>query len=170
MTANVVLIGYTCAGKTTVGARVAQRLGRPHLDVDAIIEQRLGPVAAFIERHGMPAFRTAERAFLREHLPPSGAVISAGAGTVLPPGTRALLCNGARVFFLDVSPAVLAARLAALPADQVHRPDLLRGNTAAAITAELDQRRGLYEALGVRIDASPAPDAVAAEVLRHLGA
>jgi shikimate kinase len=164
---RVVLIGYTGAGKSTVGALVAARLGWPHLDVDEALERRLGPIPAYIARHGMMVFRTEERAAIREGLRrKTPLVVSAGAGSVLPAPTRRLLCRGAQVFFLDVPAPVLAARLAALPADRLHRPDLLAGDAAAAIAAELETRRALYGQLGVRVDGTPPPPAVADAVLR----
>ena len=166
--ANVVLIGFTGAGKTTVGALLAQRLGRAHFDVDEAIEERLGAIPAFVASHGVPAFRAAERVIIRECLPPRGAVVSAGAGSVLPQLTRRLLCRGAQVFFIDAPAAVLAARLSALPAERRHRPDLAQGDAAAAIGAELEARRALYEKLGVRIDGTPPAGVVADAVLGHL--
>jgi len=169
--ARVVLIGYTGAGKSTVGALVAARLGWPHLDVDEVIERRVGPIPAYIARHGMLAFRTAARALLRVSLPRAApAVVSGGAGSVLPAPTRTLLCRGAQVFFLDVPAPVLAARLVALPVERRHRPDLLDGDATAAIAAELEERRGLYEKLGRRVDGTPPPAAVADAVLRLLAA
>jgi shikimate kinase len=168
--ARVVLIGYTGAGKSTVGALVAARLGWPHLDVDEALERRLGPIPAYLASHGMMEFRTAERAVLRERLAAGPMVVSAGAGSVLPPPTRRLLCRGARVFFLDVPAPLLAARLAALPADRLHRPDLLEGDAAAAVGAGLEARRALYERLGVRVDGSASPAAVADAVLRLVAA
>jgi shikimate kinase len=164
--ARVVLIGFTGAGKSTVGALVAARLGWPCFDVDQAIERRVGAIPAYVASHGVPAFRTLERAVIREEMPPREAVISAGAGSVLPPTTRRVLCQGARVFFLDVPAPVLAARLAALPRELRHRPDLLTGDAVAAIAAELEPRRELYARLGVRVDGTPPPAAVADELVR----
>lgn len=149
---------------------MAARLGWAHFDVDEVIERRVGPIPAFIASHGMLDFRTVERALIREGLPSREAVVSAGAGSVLPAATRRLLCRGARVFFLDVPAPVLAARLAALPAERLHRPDLLQGDPAAAIGAELEARRALYRKLGARIDGTPPPVAVADAVLRLVAA
>jgi shikimate kinase len=165
-TSRIVLIGFTGAGKTTVGALVAGRLGWPHFDVDEVIERRVGPIPAYVASHGLLAFRAAERAVIREGMPRREAVVSAGAGSVLPPATRQLLCRGARVFFLDVPAPVLADRLAALSAERLHRPDLLQGDAVAAIGAELEQRRGLYARLGPRVDGTPPPASVADAVLR----
>jgi shikimate kinase len=164
----VVLIGFTGAGKTRVGGIVAARLGRVHLDVDELVEQRIGPIPAFLATQGALAFRSAERAFIRECVPRAGAVVSTGAGTVMPPPTRRLLCLGARVFFLDVPAELLARRLAAMPPQHLHRPDLLRADPVLAIEAELAQRRPLYEKLGIRIDGSRAPEVVAADLLARL--
>jgi shikimate kinase len=165
---NVVLVGFTAAGKTTVGALLAARLGWPHLDLDAALEARIGLIPAYCARHGVPAFRAAERAVLAAALPPGGAVVSAGAGTVLPRATRRLLCDGARVFLLDVPPAVVLARLAALPPAARHRPDLLGGDALARVARELEARRPLYASLGAVVDATLPAAEVAAVIAARL--
>jgi shikimate kinase len=163
---RIVLIGFTGAGKSTVGALLAARLGWTHFDVDEAIERRVGPIPDFVAAHGVPVFRATERAVIRESMPRRDAVVSAGAGSVLPQATRRVLCHGARVFYLDVPATDLAARLAALPPERLHRPDLLQGDAAANIGAELEGRRALYQRLGARVDGTPPAAVVAEAVLR----
>jgi shikimate kinase len=164
--ARIVLIGFTGAGKSTVGALLAARLGWTHFDVDEAIERRVGPIPDFVAAYGVPAFRATERAVVREAMPRRDAVVSVGAGSVLPQATRRVLCHGARVFFLDVPASVIATRLSALPPERRHRPDLLQGDAAANIGAELEARRALYQGLGVRVDGTPPAAEVAEAVLR----
>jgi shikimate kinase / 3-dehydroquinate synthase len=89
------------AGKTTLGAEVADRLGRPFLDVDDEVERAEGPIWELFERQGESAFRELEARFVREALgrrEPS--VIAVGGGTV---ETRGLLRElDALVVHLDV--------------------------------------------------------------------
>jgi shikimate kinase len=167
---NVLLIGFTGAGKSTVGAELAARLRRIHFDVDQAIEAQLGSIPAFVERHGVRAFRLAERRVIAERLPLGEAVVSAGAGSVLPLPTRSLLCDRARVFFLDVPAPVLAARLAGMAEERRHRPDLMLGDAVGAIAAELDRRRPLYLDLGTRVDGTASPGLVADSIVARLRA
>lgn len=168
---NVVLIGFVGAGKSTVGAILAQRLGCVHLDVDGLLEARIGSIAPYVEARGVAAFRAVERAVLAT-LPAGGAVISAGAGTVLHRASRArLLAHGAQVFFLDAPPEVLAARLHAMPPEAHHRPDLLGAaahQTRAAVARVLAERRPLYRRLGRPIEAAQPPEEVASAILSEL--
>jgi shikimate kinase/3-dehydroquinate synthase len=71
------------AGKSTVGAEVAHRLGRPFVDVDGAIAEEHGPIGEMFAAQGEPAFREIEARFVREALArPEPAVIALGGGAV----------------------------------------------------------------------------------------
>jgi shikimate kinase / 3-dehydroquinate synthase len=80
---HLVLVGFMGAGKTTIGAEVARRLGRALVDVDEEIEQRVGRIDVFFERSGETAFREVEattiEVALRDRVP---AVVAVGGGAV----------------------------------------------------------------------------------------
>lgn len=97
---HVALIGFMAAGKTTVGKRLAARLGRPFYDTDAQIVQRCGPIARIFETEGEPAFRAYEREAVELALKtetPSVVAVGGGAPTY-PPTRRLLECHAYRVF------------------------------------------------------------------------
>ncbi len=98
---HLVLIGFMGAGKSTVGAEVADRLGRPFRDVDLEVESAHGPIPELFEREGEAAFRELEAAFVKDACSASEpAVIAVGGGAV---ETRSLLEElDAFVFLLDV--------------------------------------------------------------------
>jgi shikimate kinase len=136
----VVLIGSPGAGKSTVGRRVAQRLGVEFADSDALIEQEAGmSVADLFVTEGEGAFRQREvdtiAAALRDH---SG-VLSLGGGSVMRAETRELLV-GRRIVWLKVSLSDAAARVGLNTA----RP-LLLGNVRATLGALLAERSPVYE-------------------------
>ena len=62
---HLVLIGFMGAGKSTIGAEVAGRLGRPFHDVDLEVESAHGPIWELFEREGEAAFRELEAAFVQ---------------------------------------------------------------------------------------------------------
>lgn len=71
------------AGKTTVGAEVARRLGRPFLDVDRMVEETHGPIWQLFEKEGEAAFRELEASFVRDVCSRSEpAVVAVGGGAV----------------------------------------------------------------------------------------
>ncbi|HXV96525.1 MAG TPA: bifunctional shikimate kinase/3-dehydroquinate synthase [Gaiellaceae bacterium] len=90
------------AGKTTVGARVAELTARPFLDLDRLIERRHGPIPDLFER-GEPEFRRIEEATLAEALAGPDSVIALGGGAVLSPLSRERLRSRAFTVFLDVA-------------------------------------------------------------------
>ncbi len=109
--APVVLIGPMGAGKTSVGKRVAKRLGVPFVDTDKLLVQRHGPIPALFEAHGEAHFRGLERDAVDETLRRGATVVSLGGGAVLDPATRRLL-RDVRVVCLTVSPEAVEARIA----------------------------------------------------------
>jgi shikimate kinase len=136
----VVLIGSPGAGKSTVGRRVAQRLGVEFADSDALIEQEAGmSVADLFVTEGEGAFRQREvdtiAAALRDHT----GVLSLGGGSVMRAETRELLV-GRRIVWLKVSLSDAAARVGLNTA----RP-LLLGNVRATLGALLAERSPVYE-------------------------
>ena len=100
---NLVLSGMPGSGKSTVGALLARRTGRPFLDLDAEITKRVSlPPAELIRTQGEAAFRALERDVLREVLAGlSGAVLAMGGGTVLRPENVEDLRQNGKIYFLD---------------------------------------------------------------------
>jgi len=90
---HVVLVGMMGAGKSSVGERLAERLGRPFLDVDAWIEDEEGvSISTIFQTRGEAAFRDLEASILPSFLANQFAsVLSLGGGAVTHPGTRELL-------------------------------------------------------------------------------
>lgn len=108
---RVVLVGLMGAGKTTVGRRLAERLGWTYVDNDAALPAPPGDVAA---EQGLDALHAAEAAALRRALAATDAVVAAPASAVLDGGLRALL-GAERVVWLRARPETLAARVAGTP-------------------------------------------------------
>jgi shikimate kinase/3-dehydroquinate synthase len=81
---NIVLVGFMGAGKTTMGAEVARRLGREFIDTDDALD-----VSVLV--HDEPAFRVAETEALRSALAAPPAVVAIGGGAVETPAVRELL-------------------------------------------------------------------------------
>ena len=139
-----VLVGPPGAGKSTVGARLAARLGVGFRDTDADIEAAVGMTISdiFIE-HGEEFFREKERAAVAAALAEHSGVLALGGGAVLDPGTRAALA-GHNVVYLEISAAEAAKRVG-LARD---RPLLVEA-PRARLAALLRERRPLYTEVAV---------------------
>jgi shikimate kinase len=138
MTGAVVLVGAPGSGKSTVGALLAERLGLPFVDVDAVIEQRTGrTIADLFADEGEPAFRALEEQTTLELLDQAG-VLSLGGGAVLSATTRTAL-QGHRVIWLQVGAATAVQRVGLNEA----RP-LLLGNVRGRLIKLLAERTPLY--------------------------
>jgi shikimate kinase/3-dehydroquinate synthase len=99
---HIVLIGFMGAGKSTVGREVAERVGRPLVDLDREIEKRHGAIADIFNERGEEEFRRLEEQALAEALAGPEAVLALGGGAVLSPRNRELLEARAFRVFLDV--------------------------------------------------------------------
>ena len=140
MTPRLVVVGPPGAGKTTVGALVAERLGVAFRDTDRDVERSAGKsVADLFVDDGEAAFRALEKAAVATALDESDGVVSVGGGAVLDPETRDALA-GVRVCFLSVD-ITDAARRIGFNRD---RP-LLLGNPRAQWLRLMKERRPLYE-------------------------
>jgi shikimate kinase len=100
------------AGKTTVGRRLARRLGWDFVDADRELEARLGVgVPTIFELEGEAGFRRREAALLEELTQRRLIVLATGGGAVLDASTRQALCARGRVVYLRASVGDLWHRL-----------------------------------------------------------
>jgi shikimate kinase len=167
-TEHVVLTGLMGAGKTTVGQRLAERLGWPWRDSDIDIEAATGAtVRELFDREGVDAMHARETEQLIDGLAaPEPSVISAAASVVDDPAAReAMVAPGVGVFWLHARPELLAERFDSA----THRPQF--GELPAAFLAEQAARREpLLAPLGAHvIDVDDlTPDQVVARIIEVL--
>lgn len=104
---RVALIGLRGAGKSTLGARLAERLGWPFVELDKQIEAAAGaPLAAIFDLYGQPAFRRLEKRCLQEVLEAHPrAVIATGGGLVSDPANFERLLSSCFTVWVKASPA-----------------------------------------------------------------
>jgi shikimate kinase len=130
---RIYLVGFMGSGKTTVGRRVAERLGVPFIDLDAEIERTSGlTVRALFESLGEDVFRQRESVFLEatEGLP--DAVIATGGGCWISEPNRKRIGTLGTAVFLDPPLPVLLSRLEG----KRDRPLFQSAEQAAALWAE----------------------------------
>ena len=97
----IALVGLMGVGKTTVGRRLAKRLGVPFYDSDEEIELASGrTVAGYFRDHGEAAFREGERRVIDRLLDGTPKVLATGGGAFIPDETRAILNDRAVTVWL----------------------------------------------------------------------
>jgi shikimate kinase/3-dehydroquinate synthase len=136
---HVALIGFMGAGKSTVGAEVAVRIGRPFVDLDDVIEAQTGQtIPVIFESRGEAAFRELEEraasAALESRQP---AVIALGGGALGSAVTRDLLTGRAMTVLLDVD--------AETAWERVRRSNRPLAQDGEAFRRLYEDRRPVYE-------------------------
>ena len=136
------------AGKSTVGRRLARRLGLPFVDSDSEIEGAVGLSAAeLFERFGEADYRDGERRLVARLIDGKVRVIATGGGVFVDPRTRALLKERAITVWLDAPVEVLADRTGRRNTRPLLRTEDPKGTLARISEAE----RSAYEQADIHV-------------------
>ena len=139
-----VLLGFMGSGKTTI----ARKLDPEFVDMDALLEDRLGmPIARFFKEKGEAAFRQLEEEVLADLLK-TDKVISTGGGIVISPRNRALLKKNADNIYLKADFETLYQRISA---DTVNQRPLFLNNSKEALEIIFNERQAWYEEVASQI-------------------
>lgn len=163
---NLVLIGLMGAGKTTVGELVAERLGRPFADTDAIIESESGmTIREVFDTRGEREFRGLEAEAVRRVSALRGQVVAVGGGAIADPANRTSLRATGDLVWLDADPHTLAGRVSG---GEGVRPMLDGSADVAGRLAELHARRArdYARAAALQVDTTGrSPEEIADTIL-----
>ena len=136
---NLYLVGMMGCGKSTLGKKAAQKLGRAFVDLDTKIEADSGEtIPQMFEKHGESYFRDAETAALNKASRENELVVACGGGVVLRKKNIELMKNSGRIVYIDRPIEKIMADV-----DTSVRP-LLSGGAHKA-KALYEQRKMLYE-------------------------
>ena len=139
---NIYLIGPMGSGKTTIGNRLAQKLGLSFYDSDQEIETRTGAsVSLIFEIEGERGFRKREHQMLQELCSMNDVLVATGGGAVVNKTNRDLLRKSGIVIYLRTS---IGQQLERLGRDRT-RPLLQTRNRESRLTALANERNPLYE-------------------------
>ncbi len=138
---SLVLVGLMGAGKTSIGRRVALRLGLPFRDADTEIEKAAGcTVAELFSRYGEPAFRDGERRVIKRLLAGPPMVLATGGGAFMDAETRAAIRASAVSIWLRCSLGTLVRRTSG----RSHRPLLAGGDPEKILKNLMALRHPFY--------------------------
>jgi XRE family aerobic/anaerobic benzoate catabolism transcriptional regulator len=149
----VALVGLRGAGKSTIGRALAQRLGLPFFELDALVEKDAGlPLAAIFQLHGEAYYRRLAREVLTRFLAETdGAVLATGGGIVTDPGSFKLLQKRCRTVWLQATPEDHWQRV--LEQGDV-RPGAASPHAQDELRALLRSREPLYSQAELSVDTS----------------
>ena len=159
----LVLIGMMGAGKTTVGRRLAHRLGRHFVDSDEEIEKAANmTIPEIFESHGEAEFRSGEARVIARLLRDGNIVLGTGGGAFVNPETRALIKADACSVWIKADLDLLYARVSR----RSNRPLLRTANPRETLAALIEARYPIYAEADITVVSRDVPqDQVAEDII-----
>jgi shikimate kinase len=159
----IVLVGMMGAGKTTVGRRLASRIGRHFVDSDEEVEKAAGmSIEEIFKTRGETEFRAGESKVIARLLKEQGVVLGTGGGAFMNAETRALVKEAAVSVWIKADFELLFARVSR----RSNRPLLKTANPRETLQKLIDARYPTYAEADVTVVSRDVPqDQVASEVI-----
>jgi shikimate kinase len=166
---SVVLIGMMGVGKSSIGRRLAARLGIPFVDADAEIEQAAGmSISDIFARHGEADFRSGEARVIARLLDGGPQVLATGGGAFMNEATRAAIKNKGISIWLSAEFDVLMRRIAKRKNE---RPMLQTADPAETLRQLIALREPTYALADLTVQSREVPhDAIVVEIVAALAA
>jgi shikimate kinase len=151
---SAVLVGMMGAGKTSIGRRVALRLGVPFVDADAEIEKAAGmTIPDIFAIRGEPDFRAGEARVIARLLEGGPQVLATGGGAFINPDTRAAIGAKGVSIWLKAEFDVLMRRIKR----RQDRPLLKTDDPGATLRALMDARYPVYALADLTVQSREVP-------------
>jgi shikimate kinase len=163
---SLVLIGMMGAGKSSIGRKLAAKLGLPFVDADAEIEQAAGmSIPDIFAKHGEPSFRAGEARVIARLLEGGPQVLATGGGAFMNPETRTAIRAKAISVWLKAEYEVLLRRIKR----RSDRPMLQTDDPAETLKQLLEQRNPVYAEADLTVHSRDVPhETIIAEILTAL--
>jgi shikimate kinase len=168
---TIVMVGMMGAGKSSIGRRLAARLGMAFADADSEIEQAANAtIPEIFETHGETYFRDGERRVIQRLLDGAPKVLATGGGAFIQPETRSAIGKNAISIWLKADRDLLLSRVKR----RNNRPLLKGGDPAEVIDRLIAERYPIYAEADIHIQSRDvAHEAVIDDILialsEHLG-
>jgi shikimate kinase len=166
---SIVLVGMMGVGKSSIGRRLAARLGVPFVDADSEIEKAAGMnIADIFARHGEDYFRSGEARVIARLLDGGPQVLATGGGAVMNADTRVAIKAKGVSIWLNAELDVLMRRINKRKND---RPMLQTADPAATLRELLVAREPAYAQADLTVQSREVPhDAIVSEIMTVLAA
>ena len=163
---SLVLVGLMGAGKSSVGRRLASRLGFDFIDADTEIEKAAGAtIPEIFAEHGESAFREGERKVIARLLDQPRIVLATGGGAFMNAETRARIRERGHSIWIKASLDVLTKRCAR----RSNRPLLANGDLRGTLDRLMRERYPVYAEAEFTVTSLDGPhEAVVEEILQVL--
>ncbi len=162
-TRSLVLVGMMGAGKSSIGRKLAARLGLPFVDADAEIERAAGMnILDIFTKHGEPSFRAGETRVIARLLDGGPQVLATGGGAFMNPETRAAIRAKGISIWLKADYDVLLRRIKR----RSDRPMLKTEDPAETLKHLLEKRDPVYAEADLTVHSRDVPhETIIAEIL-----
>jgi shikimate kinase len=162
----LVMVGMMGAGKSSVGRRLASRLGMPFVDADSEIEAAANAsITEIFERHGEAYFRDGERRVIQRLLDGTPKVLATGGGAFIQPETRASIASQGISIWLKADRDLILSRVKR----RNSRPLLKNGDPVETIDRLIRERYPIYEQANIHVvSRDVAHDVVIDDILTAL--
>jgi shikimate kinase len=163
---SIVLVGLMGAGKSSVGRRLALRLGLPFTDADTEVEAAAGcTIEEIFERHGEQYFRDGERRVIARLLNGPRQVLATGGGAYMDPETRARIRERGISIWLRAELEVLLKRVKR----RKDRPLLKSADPSETLQRLMDLRYPVYAQADITVESLDGPhEVVVEEIIQQL--
>lgn len=109
---KIFMIGFMGCGKSTLGKKLALKLGYPFIDIDKVIESRINmSIREYFEKNGENSFRELESSILKTTQLPENSIIATGGGAPCFFDNLEWMNENGTTVYLSLSPKALAKRL-----------------------------------------------------------
>ncbi len=166
---NIILVGLSGTGKSSVGEKIAAELGWELVDMDEVLEAQAGkPIPRIFAEDGEATFRAMEKELLQRICRGKEQVISTGGGVVVDEENRSLVLDRGLVVCLEASPETICQRLADGGGPITDRPLLSGPDPLERIRKIKADRQGCYSVAHHTIDTDGRTiEQVASDVIRR---
>ncbi|MCF8303012.1 MAG: shikimate kinase [Bacteroidales bacterium] len=165
---RIFIVGFMGSGKSSVGRKLAHKLGYDFLDTDVLFENRFQmSIPNFFTRFGEQKFRELEHEVLLSHIEMGNMVLSTGGGTPCFYNHMKLLKQYGTVIYLKMEAGELFERL---KHSRRQRPLINKENTHDLyqfIEVKLEERRPFYEQAHIEVDAAHINTRTLVEIVNH---
>ena len=165
----IVLVGMMGVGKSSIGRRLAGRLGVPFVDADTEIEKAAGmSIPDIFARHGEADFRSGEARVIARLLDGGPQVLATGGGAVMNADTRQAIKTKGVSIWLNADIDVLMRRINKRKND---RPMLQTADPAARLRELLIEREPFYALADLTVQSRELPhETIVTDIVVALGA
>lgn len=145
---NIILVGYRCSGKTSVGKALAEELDREFFDTDILIERQAGfSIDLLIEERGWENFREVERQVIEKISVENNLVVATGGGIVMNQENVKNLKRNGWVIWLQAEETTIKKRMIKDNDIGNIRPPIMGSDSFEEINDILKTRKPLYDSM-----------------------